>query len=61
MISTIENLCALLKFRSKNPKVIDLTDDGMNGKSVGMPDTLVEYATRCKNDEKDLYLYYFLQ
>lgn len=26
-----------------------------------MPETLLEYAARCKVEEKDLYLYYFLQ
>ena len=26
-----------------------------------MPETLTEQAVRCKFDEKDLYLYYFLQ
>lgn len=55
--STMEALCELLKFRSKNPKVIDLTEE-TQGK---MPATLTEYAARCKNEEKDLYMYYFLQ
>jgi hypothetical protein len=50
-----------LKFRSKNPKVIDLTEDALTGKAVGMPDTLEEFASRCKSEEKDLFLYYFLQ
>jgi len=54
----MEALCNTLKFRSKNPKTIDLTDEG---ESKAMPDTLVEQAVRCKFDEKDLYLYYFLQ
>lgn len=57
--STLEGLCNTLKFRSKNPKIIDLTDDTSN--AVGMPETLVEFATRCKAEDKDLYLYYFLQ
>ena len=45
----------MLKFRSKNPKIIDLTSDER------MPDTLEERAIRCSIDEKDLYLYYYLQ
>lgn len=48
-------MCELLKFRSKNPKVIDLTEEEK------MPATLKEYALRCKVDEKDLFLYYFLK
>lgn len=44
-----------LRFRSKNPKVIDLTEEDR------MPDTLVEKAVKCKNDEKDLYTYYYLK
>jgi hypothetical protein len=46
-----------LKFRSKHPKVIDLTIQ--EGESV-MPETLSEYMVRCKSEEKDLYMYYFL-
>jgi ATP-dependent RNA helicase DDX24/MAK5 len=47
-----------LKFRSKHPKVIDLTiEDGVGS----MPETLQEYIVRCKSEEKDLYMYYFLQ
>lgn len=53
-VSTIDQLCKVLKFRSRNPKVIDLTEEQR------MPDTLNEYAIRCKKEEKDLYMYYFL-
>lgn len=56
--STLNALCTTLKFRSKNPKIIDLTVEA--GKS-SMPSTLQEWAVRCKHEEKDLYLYYFLQ
>ena len=45
----------MLKFRSKNPKIIDLTDEER------MPDTLQEQAVRCSVEEKDLYMYYYLQ
>ena len=58
--STMDALCNLLKFRSKNPKIIDLTEENQDGSHM-MPATLKEYAVRCKVDEKDLYLYYFLQ
>ena len=44
----------MLKFRSKNPKIIDLTEEER------MPDTLEEMAIRCAVEEKDLYLYYYL-
>jgi len=54
-LNTIGELCNVLKFRSKNPKIIDLTD------MERMPDTLEEKAIRCEVDEKDLYLYYYLQ
>ena len=53
-LNTIEELCKVLKFRSKNPKVIDLTEEER------MPDTLDEKAVRCSVEEKDLYLYYYL-
>jgi ATP-dependent RNA helicase DDX24/MAK5 len=53
-VSTVDQLCKTLKFRSKNPKVIDLTEEQR------MPDTLNEYAVRCSRDEKDLYVYYYL-
>lgn len=56
-MSTLDALCETLKFRSKHPKVIDLTIDDGEG---SMPSTLSEYMVRCKNEEKDLYLYYFL-
>lgn len=55
--NTLDSLCTTLKFRSKNPKVIDLTGESEMG---SMPATLEEQAIRCKVDEKDLYLYYFL-
>ena len=54
-LNTIEELCKVLKFRSKNPKIIDLTEEER------MPDTLTEKAIRCAIEEKDLYLYYYLQ
>jgi len=56
-------LCKTLKFRSKNPKVIDLTSAGELGEGgvQRMPDTLTERAIRCKKEEKDLYSYYFLR
>lgn len=54
--STLTALCATLKFRSKNPKIIDLTSE-----KSSMPSTLQEWAVRCKHEEKDLYMYYFLQ
>lgn len=59
MQSTLEALCNTLRFRSKNPKVIDLTEEHENGGM--MPSTLSEQVIRCKQDEKDLYMYYFLQ
>ena len=34
--------------------MIDLTEEER------MPDTLVEKAIRCTNDEKDLFMYYYL-
>ena len=52
--NTLDELCKILKFRSKTPKVIDLTDD------VRMPSTLLEKAIRCTKEEKDLYMYYYL-
>lgn len=57
-ISTLDALCETLKFRSKHPKVIDLTVEEGEG---SMPSTLCEYMVRTKIEEKDLYLYYFLQ
>jgi hypothetical protein len=50
-----------LRFRSKNPKVVDLT--GENEEEKGgqrLPETIIERAIRCKKEEKDLYTYYFL-
>lgn len=55
--STLDKLCETLKFRSKHPKVIDLTVEEGEG---SMPSTLSEYMVRTKIEEKDLYLYYFL-
>ena len=57
-VDTLEQLCKTLRFRSKTPKVIDLTDVDQNNQR--MPDTLTEMAVRCKPEEKDLYSYYFL-
>lgn len=53
--SSIEALCKLLRFRSKNPKVIDLTTEER------MPETLAEKAIKCSKEEKDLFMYYYLQ
>lgn len=55
----MELLCKTLRFRSKQPKVIDLTEN--DEKNQRMPETLVEKAIRCKKEEKDLYSYYFLK
>jgi ATP-dependent RNA helicase DDX24/MAK5 len=54
-VSTLDLLCKALRFRTKNPKVIDLTEEDR------MPESLHEMAVRCKVDEKDLYMYYFLK
>ena len=59
-VDTLTQLCKTLKFRSKNPKVIDLTETNEEG-SQKMPDTLRETAIRCKKEEKDLHTYYFLR
>lgn len=48
-------MCKTLRFRSKNPKVIDLTEEER------MPATLVERGVKCKKEEKDLYTYYYIQ
>ena len=53
-LTTLEALCKLLKFRSKTPKVIDLTSEER------MPDTLFEQAVKCNKEEKDLFLHYYL-
>lgn len=53
--NTLEQLCSTLRFRSKNPKVIDLTEEER------MPETLQEFALKCEQKEKDLYVYYFLK
>ena len=55
-ISTVDDLCKMLKFRSRNPKVIDLTAN----EDERMPETLNELAVRCKKEEKDLFMYYYL-
>lgn len=52
--TALDALCKTLRFRSKTPKVIDLTEEDR------MPDQLVEKAFRCKKEEKDLYMYYYL-
>lgn len=57
--STLDLLCKRLKFRSKNPKVIDTTEEETGGKRM-MPETLNEQVVRCKIDEKDLFMYYFI-
>jgi hypothetical protein len=54
-VNTLDQLCKTLKFRSKMPKVIDLTEEER------MPETLTERAVRCKVEEKDLYMYYYLK
>ena len=50
----LDDLCKILKFRSKHPKVIDLTEEAR------IPDTLVEKVVRCKKEEKDLFMYYYM-
>ena len=50
----LDDLCKILKFRSKHPKVIDLTEEAR------IPDTLTEKVVRCKKEEKDLFMYYYL-
>lgn len=57
--STLDNLCKTIRFKSKNPKIIDLTENE-ESKSHKLPDTLEEIALRCKVEEKDLYLHYYL-
>ena len=54
-VDTMALLCETLRFRSKTPKVIDLTEEGER-----MPETLIEKAIRCKKEERDLYTYYYL-
>ena len=54
MQNTLDELCRVIRFRSRNPKVIDLTEEER------MPDTLVEKVVRCKKHEKDLFMYYYL-
>ena len=51
----LDQLCLTLKFKSRKPKVIDLTA------TEKMPSQLQETFVRCRDDEKDLYLLYFLQ
>jgi len=50
----IEGICKVVKFRSKQPKVINLTQEER------LPSTLIEKAIRCKVDEKDVYMFYYL-
>ena len=59
----VEQLCKTLRFRSKTPKIVDLTGENEEegGSKQRMPDTLLERAIRCKKEEKDLYTYYFLR
>jgi len=52
--SALDDLCRILKFRSKQPKVIDLTEEAR------IPETLTEKVVRCKKEEKDLYMYYYM-
>ena len=52
--NTMDDLCQIVRFRSKNPKIIDLTEEER------MPDTLIEKVVRCKKEEKDLYMFYHL-
>jgi hypothetical protein len=54
MDNALENICKVVRFRSKHPKVIDLTGEER------MPATLEEKAIRCKKESKDLYMYYYL-
>eukprot|EP00347_Sterkiella_histriomuscorum_P007788 403347561 len=54
-VDTLEQLCKTLRFRTKTPKVIDLTEEER------MPETLKEYALKCEQKEKDLYVYYFMK
>lgn len=51
----MEKMQALLRFKSKKPAIIDLTDEDR------MPSTLVEKAVQCKKEEKDLHLFYYLK
>ena len=53
-LTTLDQLCKTLKFRSKNPKVIDLTTEDR------MPATLHEQAVKCSKEEKDLFMNYYL-
>lgn len=55
MEKSFSALCQVVKFRSKNPKIIDLTEEAR------MPSTLSEQAVRCTKDEKDVYMYYYLR
>ena len=42
LTSTMEALCNTLKFRSKNPKIIDLTEEIQAGGKSMMPESLNE-------------------
>jgi len=54
-VNTIDELCKILKFRSHNPKIIDLTSN-----DTRMPTELKEFVVKCSRDEKDLYMYFYL-
>ena len=54
MQSSLDDLCKILRFRSKHPKVIDLTEEAK------IPETLTEKVVRCKKEEKDLFMYYYM-
>lgn len=53
--TTFDALAKVLKFRSNQPKMIDLTSE------EAMPESLNEQFVRCTALEKDLYLFYYLQ
>jgi hypothetical protein len=52
ILSTMESFAALLKFRTKTPKIIDLTanDNELNENGGRLPSTLVENAIHCKSE-----------
>lgn len=51
----LETICNKLRFKTKQPKVINLTNE------MKLPSKLVETYHRCQTVEKDLYTFYFLQ
>jgi len=51
----IEEIIKKLEFASKKPKIVDLVQE------VKMPELLKETYKRCHTDDKDLFLFYFLQ